>query len=413
MQKMVFDVRANHDTGVSRYGLSLLAAAATELVRRGWRLDVVVNSGQHGRALRAVSGLDDRATVHVDSRDAGFVRSSELVHELASQANLYYTSHYLLDRLCPAPFVVTIHDLTRLRYPHLSYTDSTFAARFGEPELRNIQRELAALAPFHAPRFARHDTFTRYFAALNQFLADRAERVIAVSRSTAHDIQRQLGTAAGQIDIIPGGVDTNVFHPRSAQEMAAVRQRLGLPGPYLLFVGLAHPSKRLDWLIEHLVAARSRMPAAARLVAVGGHAEKLDAARRHLAEAGATDFVVFAGRVTDTQLAALYTGAAALVSASISEGYGLPVQEALSCRCEVIVADIPAMRETARTATHRFPLRSGPTLADLACAALTGRLEHRSAAHRPPSWRTAGSKLAQVLTLAACYSPRHEDRIRA
>lgn len=413
VQKLVFDVRANHDTGVSRYGLSVLPVAATELVQRGWQLDVVVNSGQRSRALCAVRGLDDRVTVHIDSHDKGFVRKSALVRELTSRADLYYTSHYLLDRCCPAPFVVTIHDLTRLRWPHLSYTDATFAAQFGAAELRIIQRELTALATWQDPRFAGQDTFTRYFVALNRFLIDRAEQVVTVSRSTADEIRLHLPAAAGRIAIVPGGVDTSIFYPRSAKEVDTVRKRLSLGGPFLLFVGLAHPNKRLDWLIEHLVAARTRLPVAARLVAVGGYAEQLDSVRQRLGEASATEFVVFAGRVTDDELAALYTDAAALVSASISEGYGLPVQEALSCGCEVIVTDIPATRETAGAVAHRFPPSSDAVLADLACAALTGRLQCRAADHRAPSWRTAGSELAAVLHLAANYNPRQDERIRA
>ncbi|MGH3547441.1 MAG: glycosyltransferase family 4 protein [Pseudonocardiaceae bacterium] len=413
MPRLVFDVRANHDTGVSRYGLSVLPAAAGGLVERGWHVDVVVNSVQLSRAQHAVGGLGHRVKVHVATADEGFVRRSRGVRALACAADLYYTSHYLLDRSCPVPFVVTIHDLTRLRWPQFSYTDTTFAARFGPSELGMVQHELAALAAWQDPRFAGYDNFTRYFAALNRFLASHAERVVTVSQSSAVELQQWLDLPTGRIDVVPGGVDTTVFYPRPAAEADAIRMRLGVPGPYLVFVGLAHPNKRLDWLVEQLVVVRRRMPARVRLVAVGGHAEKIDAVHRRLLDAGASDFVVFAGRVTDAELAALYSGAAALVSASFSEGYGLPVQEALSCRCEVIVADIPVTRETAGEAAHRFPPASGHALADLACAALVGRLERRSPGHRPPSWRTAGNELAHVLARTWRYSPRQEERIRA
>jgi hypothetical protein len=118
--KLVFDVRSNHDTGVSRYGLSLLPAAAQELVARGWELDIVAKPVQRDRARDAVTGFGHLAKVHVDSQDEGFLRRSTAVHDLTARADLYYTSHYLLDRLCPVPFVVTIHDLTRLRLPQFS-----------------------------------------------------------------------------------------------------------------------------------------------------------------------------------------------------------------------------------------------------------------------------------------------------
>ncbi|MGH3997066.1 MAG: glycosyltransferase, partial [Pseudonocardiaceae bacterium] len=135
--------------------------------------------------------------------------------------------------------------------------------------------------------------------------------------------------------------------------------------------------------------------------------------RRRLTEAGAEDFVVFTGRVTDDQLAALYSGAAALISASISEGYGLPVQEALSCGCEAVVADLPVNRETSGRAAHRYPHHCGSALADLVCAALHGSLERRGLLHSPPSWRDAGHALARVLADVHRYSPRQHERIRA
>ncbi|MGH3817037.1 MAG: hypothetical protein ACRDRE_04620, partial [Pseudonocardiaceae bacterium] len=73
MAKLVFDVRSNHDTGVSRYGLSLLPAAAHELVAGGWELDIVAKPVQQDRARDAVTGLGHRARVHVDSQDEGFL----------------------------------------------------------------------------------------------------------------------------------------------------------------------------------------------------------------------------------------------------------------------------------------------------------------------------------------------------
>jgi glycosyltransferase involved in cell wall biosynthesis len=321
--KLVFDVRANHATGVSRYGLSLLTTAAPLLVDGGWHLTVVAREGQRDRARGAIAGLDRHAEVRVPPSDDGFVRRSTWLRELIRTSDLYYTSHYTLDRSCPAPFVFTIHDLTRLRWPDLSYTDATFAEQFGTSELRLIRKELAALAPWHDHEVGAENTFTRYFAALNRYLAARAERVITVSRSTAHDLEHHLRLPSTRIDIVPGGVDTHVFRPRPHPEVTAIRRRLGITGPFLVFVGLAHPNKRFSWLVEQLLAVRDRVPASAQLVAVGGYAERVAGIRRRLADADAADFVLFTGRITDAELAALYTGASGLVSASISEGNGL------------------------------------------------------------------------------------------
>lgn len=54
---LVFDVRANHDTGVSRYGLSVLAGTAPLLAEASWRLLVFARPVQAERARRTVDPL--------------------------------------------------------------------------------------------------------------------------------------------------------------------------------------------------------------------------------------------------------------------------------------------------------------------------------------------------------------------
>jgi glycosyltransferase involved in cell wall biosynthesis len=278
---VVFDVRANHDTGVSRYGLSLLAAAAPYALEAGWRLIAVARSHQEARARRAVAGLG--IPVLMCPGDEGFVRRSSWLRTqlCAHRADLFYTSHYTVDRECPVPFVYTIHDLTRVRYPELSYTDTAFVARFGLAELHRVHRELAALSPSSPQGSGR--VFARYFQALNQDLAGRAQRIITVSRSTAGDIKRLLGVGQERLDLVPCAVDARIFFPRSAGQVREVMASRGIAGPYMVYVGLAHPSKRFEWLLEALVASRASFPAGSRLVVVGGHTEKITRVTRSCA----------------------------------------------------------------------------------------------------------------------------------
>lgn len=74
MPNVVFDVRANHDTGVSRYGLSLLAAAAPQAAAAGWSLTVISGADQADRARAVVADL--RIPVMVPPDDGGFIRRS-------------------------------------------------------------------------------------------------------------------------------------------------------------------------------------------------------------------------------------------------------------------------------------------------------------------------------------------------
>jgi glycosyltransferase involved in cell wall biosynthesis len=73
-------------------------------------------------------------------------------------------------------------------------------------------------------------------------------------------------------------------------------------------------------------------------------------------------------------LAALYRGAAALLSASLSEGSNLCAQEALACGCPVIATDIPAHRETLGRDANLFAPDDGGAFLRLVRRALSGRL---------------------------------------
>ena len=57
--------------------------------------------------------------------------------------------------------------------------------------------------------------------------------------------------------------------------------------------------------------------------------------------------VTWLGEVSDEELARLYRGARCLVYASLYEGFGLPVAEALACGCPVVTSADSAMAEVA------------------------------------------------------------------
>jgi glycosyltransferase involved in cell wall biosynthesis len=393
---IAFDIRANHDTGVARYGSSLLRAVAPLAAEAQWTLLALVRP-HHEARIRAALG-DTPAVQVIAHPDEGFVRRCSWLRAflISQKVDLYFTSHYLVDRLCPVPFVFTIHDLTRLRFPELSYSDDTFAKRFGDGELEHVRDELVALDAWSVPSAGR-DVFPRYFHAVNRYLVHHAERVVTVSDSTARDIQRLLGVGWSSLDLVPCAVDAGTFHRHEPSSIWRVRSLYGITGPYLIFVGLTHPNKRFTWLVEQLLRERRRLPTGSQLVAVGGHAEQLSEVTRLLAERDAGDFLVLTGSVSDADLAALYSGASALVTASVNEGNNLPPMEAMACGTQVVATDIPPLRETLGPAATFYDPDSGETLARCAAEALAGTLPDRARLFTPPAWPASGRHLVDAL----------------
>jgi alpha-1,3-rhamnosyl/mannosyltransferase len=157
----------------------------------------------------------------------------------------------------------------------------------------------------------------------------RAARLIVPTHAVAGDAHELLGFPAERIDVI-GEAAAPALRPASAERVAAVRERYDLPGAYLLWVGgLQHPEPRKR--VAALAAAGRTLP----LVLVGKY-------QRWAAE---LPDVRLTGQVPDEDLAAIYTGAHALVFPSDDEGFGLPPVEALACGTPVAATEVPALRE--------------------------------------------------------------------
>jgi alpha-1,3-rhamnosyl/mannosyltransferase len=153
--------------------------------------------------------------------------------------------------------------------------------------------------------------------------------LIVPTTVVADDVMHALQIPSDRIDVIPEAA-APVFHPRPQHELDRVRSRYELPDEYLLWVGglkTPDPHKR----VAQLTRAQRSLP----LVLVGPSG----------AWAHQLPDVTLTGEVPDDDLAAIYTGARALILASTDEGFGLTPVEALACGTPVAACDVPAVRE--------------------------------------------------------------------
>jgi glycosyltransferase involved in cell wall biosynthesis len=172
-----------------------------------------------------------------------------------------------------------------------------------------------------------------------------AREVVTLSEWSKADLVRALGLEPARVTVTHLAPDPH-FRPADPAAVRSLRARLGLPERYVLYVGINKPHKNLATLVEAWGRTAPRLAdAAAELVLAGPLDPRYPEASHALAHlpSGARGRVL--GPVTDADLPALYTGAAAFAFPSRYEGFGLPPLEAMACGAPVVAARATSLPE--------------------------------------------------------------------
>jgi glycosyltransferase involved in cell wall biosynthesis len=169
----------------------------------------------------------------------------------------------------------------------------------------------------------------------------QARLILTVSEHSARSIAQWLRVPPSRIRVTveaPAGA----YRPQDQAAADAAARSVGLPpsAAWFVYVGGFNPHKRLDVILRaHAEVVSSGM--SPHIVFVGSRSQdvfhkgelELDEIVR---QAGTGHLVHWPGFVPDEQLAALLTGATALLLPSEAEGFGLPAVEAAACGTPVI-----------------------------------------------------------------------------
>lgn len=186
--------------------------------------------------------------------------------------------------------------------------------------------------------------FRMVYRALQPALARRSSRIATVSRDAARQLAQHLPVKAADVVVLPNGHEHALAWKREASTVFADAPQ---HRPFVLLLGSRARHKNAALVLD-LAGALDAM--GLDLVVAGGGAPVFAADHR------ADDSNVRRlGRVSDDDLALLFSRALCLAFPSFTEGFGLPVVEAMALGCPVISSDRASLPEVCGDAALMAP----------------------------------------------------------
>ncbi|WP_051162379.1 glycosyltransferase family 4 protein [Nocardia brevicatena] len=170
------------------------------------------------------------------------------------------------------------------------------------------------------------------FLGMQQRVARQISDLLTVSSSSAADIAEDFGVHPDRLNVVPLGVDTDLFAPRGPR----------VPGRIVAVASADKPLKGIAHLLRALTTLRVTHAVELHLVAKlepNGPTGKL------IAELGLSDIVTVRSGLTDTQLAEVLASAEIACIPSLYEGFSLPAVEAMASGTPLVVSRTGALPE--------------------------------------------------------------------
>lgn len=232
------------------------------------------------------------------------------IESFLPQIDVFHATHFLAPPVKNSKLVVTVHDLTFVRFPE--YFTKEQGARF----TKRVRKS-----------------------------CDIADLIISDSWSTKKDIVDFFNVSPEKITVIPLAAQEH-FVQNERFNSSTILDKYNISKGYFLFVGTIEPRKNLLRLIQ----AYNRLPKDIKkdyiLILAGGKGWLNKEIYAEAERLGFLDnYVRFLGYVPDEDLPALLTNATAFVYPSLYEGFGLPPLEAMASGAPVISSNISSIPE--------------------------------------------------------------------
>nr|MBI5455859.1 glycosyltransferase family 4 protein [Candidatus Levybacteria bacterium] len=234
---------------------------------------------------------------------------------LGKKPDVFFTPSHYAPRFSPVPTVISIMDLSFIRYPEL----------FTKKDLYQLR------------------DWTKYSVK-------NAKKIFTISQFSKNDIIKEYRVEPKNVIVTYPGIKQNLELKIKDLNMNDLKKKFGIDKEYILFVGTLQPRKNIEKLIE----AFSKTDKDTLLVVVGKKGWLYEDILKAPQKFGIPEKVKFLDFVSDEDLPSLYKNALCFVLPSLYEGFGLPVLEAMKNGCPVLISNVSSLPEAGGDAALYF-----------------------------------------------------------
>ncbi len=251
-----------------------------------------------------------------------------LVNAVISREELdvFHSPNLVMPSIYKGPSVVTVHDLSFYKFPE---TIPLQESRSLKKIIPNILKE--------------------------------ADKIIAVSKATAKDLEEIFNLPRKKIKVIYHGLDQRFFRKRGLAEIKKIKKKYKISNNYLLFLGTFEPRKNIIRLIEAYERFRNGLIHSSisqkkdffskyQLVLAGAEGKNSKKIKEKIFKSRYRKDIILPGYIAADDLGRLFSGADLFVFSSLYEGFGLPIIEAMAKRVPVITSNVSSMPEVSQDA---------------------------------------------------------------
>ncbi|WP_250123798.1 glycosyltransferase family 1 protein [Chroococcidiopsis sp. CCMEE 29] len=321
--------RFSKPTGLCRHAANLAQCLA--ISNKASKITLVVGAWQKYYFQTSFKlDLDKITLVSVDIKNNSLSRNVWFAYSLPRLANSLDSDIVHLSFPIPffrslfsSPIIVTVHDL----YPY------DFPANFGFPNA----------------------LFNRLF--LKQCI-NNSDGIICVSHCTLERLKSHFVniTLRKQTDVIYNYIDFS-YTPPKIPKVNNITEF-----PFLLSVAQHRKNKNLDLLIKSYsyLINKDKIQKQTKLIIVGSSGGETENIRSLISRLSVQEHVLLLSSIDDGELCWLYQNCDLFISPSSTEGFCLPLAEALYFSCKVVCSNIPIFREIGASKCTYFNLQDEP-----------------------------------------------------